>query len=109
MSLQSDLIKDSKLETEFHDKYTSHIFHEATSRQRKLRREYWTREQYIARGGFGKVWRERCVRGHGKGEVRAVKQVPRPAKAKDYLRELEAIAKFSHPRVSTLAVIWLGV
>lgn len=102
MSRLPDLVRDSRLETRFHTKYTSHIYHEAdpSSRQRQVeRKEYWKREKRIGRGGFGLVWLERCVKGQANAEVRAVKQFPKPAKAKDYVRELEAIAKFSHPRV----------
>jgi hypothetical protein len=102
MSRLPDLVRDSRLETTLRSKYTSHVYHEAdpSSRQRTVeRREYWKREKRIGRGGFGLVWLERCVKGKLGVEVRAVKQFPKPNKTKDYIRELEAIAKFSHPRV----------
>ena len=97
-----DLVRDSKLETRFHKSYTSHLYHEAdpTSRQRTVARaEYWKRERRIGRGGFSTVWLGKCVKGQGEADVRAVKQFPKPARAKDYVRELEASAKFSHSRV----------
>jgi hypothetical protein len=51
------------------------------------------------------VWLEKCAQG-GKADVavRAVKQISIGGRFGpfDYMRELEAIAKFSHPKVSTL-------
>ena len=100
-----DLIRDSKLETQFHAGYTVHTFQESypDSEGRVVtRREWWHREQDIEAGGFGSVYLEKCIRGGLQGgAVRAVKQIPINPRAKiDYHRELEAIAKFSHPRVS---------
>ncbi|KAF2470434.1 kinase-like protein [Lindgomyces ingoldianus] len=96
-----DLVKDSKIETQFHSGYTRHIYSEAdpTSGQRVIeRKEYWKREKLIGRGGFGSVWLEKCVKGKHEAELRAVKQLQKPDKTKEFFRELEAMAKFSHPK-----------
>jgi hypothetical protein len=50
------------------------------------------------------VWLETCTSGTQKGAVRAVKKIAvRQNNTRDtvYVRELEAIAKFSHPKVPT--------
>lgn len=105
MARISDLIRDSKLETQFHAGCTVHTFQEPdpNSGWRVVTRlEYWHHEQDIGFGGFSRVYLEKCIRGGRQdGAVRAVKQIPINARNKiDYNRELEAIAKFSHPRVS---------
>lgn len=103
MAEVSDLVQDTKLETEFHQKYVCHIYHEADhSKGQRIvrRREYWRRTKHLGFGGFGSVWLEECVKGEQKGELRAVKQIQRPRNQFECNRELEALAKFSHPRVS---------
>jgi hypothetical protein len=102
-----DLVRDSRLETRFHPERTEHIYYESglTARQRTVRREeYWKAERCIGRGSYGTVWLEQCVEGEREVKLRAVKQIPKAQKASkpiDYNRELEAIAKFSHPKVSS--------
>jgi hypothetical protein len=103
-----DLVQDSKLETRFHsDGRTEHIFTETglTAHQRTIHREeVWVRKRDIAVGGYGFVWQEECVAGGANAaSLRAVKRIPKGMRASrpiDYNRELEAIAKFSHPKVS---------
>ncbi|KAJ5159252.1 Tetratricopeptide-like helical [Penicillium coprophilum] len=112
MARISDLIRDSKLETYFLPDCqveTVHTFQESdpTSGQRLVTRsEHWQRQKRIGRGGFGCVWLEKRTKGGRPGAiaqdgaVRAVKQIdtdPSP-RSIDFNRELEAIAKFSHPR-----------
>lgn len=108
-----DLIRDSKLETYFLPDCTVetvHTFQESdpASGQRLVTRlEHWRRQRRVGNGGCCSVWLERCIKGERPagiqdGAVRAVKQIdidPR-VESIDYNRELEAIAKFSHPRVS---------
>jgi hypothetical protein len=100
-----DLVRDSRLDTQFHSEYTQHVYYETglTPRQRKTRRdEYWKWERHIGQGSYGSVQLERCVSGQREIEFRAVKKIPKlqqPSKPIDYNRELEAIAKFSHWRV----------
>ena len=107
MDRRSDLIRDSKLDTRFDPGFTVHIYREApTGSERRVvqRQEYWRRESRIGGGAFGCVWLEKCVQGHRDVELRAVKQVStkplRSGKRIEYSRELEAIAKFSHDKVS---------
>ena len=108
MAYASDLVVDSRLETRFPNaELTKHVFYEADplSNQREIRRtEYWRREKRaIGAGGSAQVWLEECWRGKRKGQLRAVKQIWQPphsdSNATEYHRELEAIAKFSHPNV----------
>ncbi|VUC33953.1 unnamed protein product, partial [Clonostachys rosea] len=103
----SDLVRDSKLiafQTDDasvvrHIVYTSnpHI------RQRRMKtEEAWKRRERLGTGAFGQVFLEELLNGSEAGKLRAVKEIaktpPRdPRKEIDYTRELEAIAKFSHP------------
>ncbi|KAK4861083.1 hypothetical protein LT330_003999 [Penicillium expansum] len=103
MARISDLIRDSKLETQFHAGCEVHTFQEPdpNSGWRLVTRlEYWHHKQDIGFGGFSRVYLEKCIGGGRQdGAVRAVKQISINTRDKiDYNRELEAIAKFSHPR-----------
>ncbi|ORY03420.1 kinase-like domain-containing protein [Clohesyomyces aquaticus] len=101
MSRLPDLVRDSQLDTQVRPEYTRHLYVETdpTSGQRAIeKKEYWKREKRIGSGGIGIVWLEKCFRGKRNAELRAVKQFPRPAKTRDLVRELEALAKFSHPK-----------
>lgn len=63
------------------------------------------RVKCIGKGGHGNVWLESCARGKHETGVRAVKVIGLPQLSLgpvDYHRELEAIAKFSHPKVIDL-------
>ncbi|KAH7126103.1 kinase-like domain-containing protein [Dactylonectria macrodidyma] len=101
--LLSDLVRDSKIETEFLGSCIQHVFHEAggSADQRIVRREErWVRHEYLGQGAYGTVYSEK--REHsGVEEVRAVKEVKKfvvLGQELDYARELEAIMKFSHPK-----------
>ncbi|KAJ5932227.1 Tetratricopeptide-like helical [Penicillium verrucosum] len=109
MAWISDLIRDSKLETHFLPDCrveTVHRFQESDpiSGQRLVTRsEHWCREKRVGGGGSGSVWLEKRTKGGRPGQdgaVRAVKQIDMDTRfgSIDYHRELEAIAKFSHPR-----------
>lgn len=59
------------------------------------------REGCLGRGAYGTVYKERCA-DDAQPRVRAVKEINKNVVAGeeiDHTRELEAIAKFSHPRV----------
>jgi hypothetical protein len=105
MTRLPDLVRDSQLDVEFRDGYTVHVYFESSlaSRQRAVpREETWRHERQIGGGAFGSVWLETCTSGRQEGAVRAVKKIAvRRDSARDavYTRELEAIAKFSHPKV----------
>lgn len=100
----SDLVRDSKIETRALESCIQHIFYETghSARERHLRREErWVRQAVIGRGAYGSVYLEKCEAGH-KTKLRAVKEIKKHVvlgEELDYLRELEAIAKFSHPKV----------
>jgi hypothetical protein len=109
-----DLVRDSKFESYFPGESLTEVVHtfqesDPTSRRRVVTEsEHWKREQRIGVGGFGSVWLERCTKDSRLGAkaqihaVRAVKQIEINTRLGpiDYTRELEAIAKFSNPRVS---------
>jgi hypothetical protein len=101
----SDLVRDSKLETQFSQKYTQHVYYVSgvTPHQRKVRKEErWVRGDNLGTGAFGTVWLEKLVTENGEEKYRAVKEIRKRvhwSKTIDYNRELEAIAKFSHQRV----------
>jgi hypothetical protein len=105
MSRVPDWVVDSKLETHFlpgakHE--TVHTYYEQESvTQRPIKKsEHWQREKKIGDGGFGEVWLEKCTKGKNHGNhVRATKEMS-VRRQVDYARELEAIAKFSHPKAS---------
>lgn len=110
----SDLIRDSKLETHFLpdcNVEAVHRFQEsdpASRRRLVTRSEHWRRQRRIGGGSFGSVWLEERTKGGRPGTgaqdgaVRAVKQIDIDTRLDsiNYNRELEAIAKFSHSRVS---------
>ena len=101
----SDLVRDSKLETTFYEKYTQHVYHVSGANpcQRKMRKEErWERRGNLGSGTFGTVWLEKLITDNGEEKYRAIKEIRKGMQqsgAIDYSRELEAIAKFSHQKV----------
>jgi hypothetical protein len=101
----SDLVHDSRLETEIFTNYIKHVFYVSgwSARERHVRKEErWVRDQFLGQGAYGVVYRERCDQDENNIKLRAVKQIRKfavPGKELDYTRELEAIIKFSNPRV----------
>ncbi len=108
MATLSDLVRDNQLETSFEDKFTIHHYDDSDGEEQRrssYRSEYWEESGWLARGGFGEVLLQRCVKGRRTPELRAVKKIARSmarhgGKQFDFVSELEAIAKFSHRRVS---------
>ena len=105
----SDLVRDSKIETEDLGTCILHVFHEtgqSASERRVRREERWMRQALLGRGAYGTVYLEKC--GHGGSEkpraVKEIKKVLVPYKQLDYSRELEAIMKFSHERVGSYSM-----
>ena len=98
MNPVSDLVRISKLETQFlsDPQYIQHTVHISRTVRKT---EKWKRERVLGRGGSGIIWLDRCVQGDSKGEVRAVKKIQKLEDG-NYSRELEAIALFSHPKFS---------
>jgi hypothetical protein len=105
MTLASELVTDSKLETIFKKNLTIHVVKTAgtTPLQGKNRkRQKWKRIEALGQGSFGFVWRETLVGGGDKDiQDRAVKGIKKGF-VTDYSQELHAIAKFSQDRVGNL-------
>ena len=103
MPLSPDLVRDSKLETRFVGGQTAHSYIGTDHSGRRIyRNEYWKRERLLGQGSYGQVWLENGTSGGNAGQLRAVKMVQKQP-GLDYInydRELEAVAKFSHTRVS---------
>lgn len=105
MPLVSDLVRDSKLETYITGDITRHVIESSGRhpRQRRVRKEQaWRRAGRLGEGAFGTVWKEVLEAGESDIKARAVKVVRKRenrSKTVNYSKELEAIAKFSHPRV----------
>jgi hypothetical protein len=102
-----DLVRDTRLETEFLDSLTIHsrnVFIPAARQRTTIEKVSWSRDELIGSGGFGSVWLEKRL---GAPELRAVKQIhtgKKQASHLDCVHELEAIAKFSQTRVSALSL-----
>ena len=100
-----DIVADAKIETEISHDGVKHIFHRSgsTAGERYVRREEcWTRQQFLGKGAYGTVYLETCKTEGGCKKFRAVKEVRKSVHANeelDYMMELEAIYKFSHPKV----------
>lgn len=95
---------------------TVHTFRESNPTSGQclvIRSEHWQPQKRIGAGGFGSVWLEKRIKGGRSGAiahdgvVRAAKQIELDTRFGpiDYNRELEAIAKFSHSRVSLESLI----
>ncbi|KAI1861560.1 hypothetical protein JX265_009527 [Neoarthrinium moseri] len=103
VSLLSDLVRDSKIETEFLDSCIQHVFYETgpSARERRVRKEErWVRREFIGRGAYGSVYLEQS-KVDSSYKLRAVKEIKKsvaPGEEVDYIRELEAVAKFSHQK-----------
>lgn len=116
-ALLSDLVRDSKLDTTTTgNDIVRHVIEVADhiSRRRRVRQEQlWKRMESLGEGAYGEVWLEKLVGGTCHVNERAVKVIKKRTQKQrpvDYSRELEAIAKFSHPKVSHLSLLnssWL--
>jgi len=102
----SDLVWDYKIEATVFGDYTTQVTYRSpagpSARERRVRiEEHWVREGRIGQGAYGTIYKERCGEGPD-SRVRAVKVIKKTlvdGREIDYMAELEAIAKFSHPRV----------
>lgn len=105
----SDLVRDWKLESVVHPNYTVQIHYISDAAQGQWRRpveERWQRTRQLGRGAFGIVWLEQCTIDPSHGQLRAVKELCKTSRSLPpayYLKELDAIFKFSHKRVRRLA------
>ncbi|KAH0559090.1 hypothetical protein GP486_004333 [Trichoglossum hirsutum] len=110
----SDLVRDSRLETTFHEKYIQHIYYVSgdNPRQRKIRKEEcWESRRNLGSGSFGIVRLERLITDGGEEKYRAVKEIKKGIQQSspiNYGHELEAIAKFSHEKYNMCFVKSFG-
>jgi hypothetical protein len=103
-----DLVKDSQLEVTYYNSQQGITVHRRRV-ERNVQRdahqlEKWVRgRKPLGKGGFGIVWFEAVMNNENEiMRTRAVKEISiatNQVVATDYLRELEAIAKFSHEKV----------
>ncbi|OAL46570.1 kinase-like protein [Pyrenochaeta sp. DS3sAY3a] len=113
--LLSDLVRDSKLDTTTtRNGIVRHVIEVAdhNSRRRRVRQEQvWKRMESLGEGTYGEVWLEKLVGGTCHVNERAVKIIKKRTQKQrpvDYSRELEAIAKFSHPKYNSCFVRSFG-
>ncbi|KAM0430447.1 hypothetical protein ACHAPT_005794 [Fusarium lateritium] len=101
-----ELVRDSKLEaTTFQDDLTIHT----QPLGRRRRTEKWRRREILGHGGYGVVWLEHKVDDDDAAGRRAVKVVRNRGRGPvHYVRELEALAKFSQDKYSDFFVKFLG-
>lgn len=100
-----ELVRDSRLPAAITQNVTIHT--RPPGRRAISRHETWVREQILGHGGYGLVWLERKIKNHdddSSPELRAVKGIRIPEHqaawdGKQYVRELEALAKFSQEKV----------
>ncbi|KAF2476874.1 kinase-like protein [Lindgomyces ingoldianus] len=112
-SLLPDLVKDSQLLVAFRGDTTVHRFTSTDLSGRRVKyEEEWKIDKHLGHGSYGRVWKESCVSNHSDvPKARAVKMILKPqcpSKRLDYNRELEAIAKFSHPKYESCFVKSFG-
>ncbi|KAM7183855.1 Protein kinase-like domain containing protein [Naviculisporaceae sp. PSN 640] len=100
-----ELVRDSELkETVIDGDYTIH--RQPISLRTRSRNDTWIRETKLGRGGYGEVWLEKKVHGDASlPRLRAVKRMHFPENETifqfnrgRYVRELEALAKFSQDK-----------
>jgi hypothetical protein len=104
-----DLVSDSKLEV---DVFPDHVIHSdyvsnpSTGQRRTRIEERWENTRTIGRGSFGVVSLQTCTTGPPTGQVRALKELWKGEVAGpsviNYVRELEALAKFSQKKVGVV-------
>jgi len=100
-----ELVRDFELNATIRGKQTVH--NRVSGRREAPQKETWERRKKLGRGGFGSVWLEHNIDGgQTSRKIRAVKEL-RPGKTlivAEYVRELEALAKFSQEKVGIFEV-----
>ncbi|KAI8650992.1 Protein kinase domain-containing protein [Fusarium keratoplasticum] len=106
----SDLVRDSKLRTRYEKPHTIHLFDDPDAPPFSARRrEQWKKDRTIGHGGQGRVVLQTCTGGSRGYTQRAVKMIPlQEGGRRRYLRELEAILKFSHDKYAKYFAKTLG-
>ncbi|VUC37622.1 unnamed protein product [Clonostachys rosea] len=99
-----DLVHDSKIETSITGDRIEHVFYEPgrTPQERRRRRvESWQRDVVLGKGAYGIVYKEhQCGQGNAARAVKEISKCTDDGKPLDYMREVEAIIKFSHDNYS---------
>lgn len=94
-----ELVRDTQLDATVGTSTTIHTSVEIPH----PRHEEWRRERFLSSGGSGHVWLEKCISGlqPDSPDLRAVKKIALSSDSGilDCIRELEALAKFSQPKV----------
>ncbi|KAK4452641.1 kinase-like domain-containing protein [Podospora aff. communis PSN243] len=112
-----ELVRDSRLQASSRGDVTVHT--RPPGRRGVSRQESWVRDRILGSGGYGTVWLEKEVKTAGEhrdasaARLRAVKCVEIPAPNSQrasgkYVRELEALAKFSQNKYSEHFVKFFG-
>lgn len=107
---RTELVNDMKLDAEVHPDGTSHPtfqpdYAQGTTGRLRPKVEIWKRGEMFGAGTFGTVWIEKCVSSEGPARVRAVKMIKKSSDPSEQIycdQELEAMAKFSRPKVGTI-------
>ncbi|KAK5635897.1 hypothetical protein RRF57_011609 [Xylaria bambusicola] len=97
-------VRDSRWEADFQP--NPHVPYQTTntslSGRRLLRQEIWIRQKRLGHGGFGVVWLERAHPANQSSiRLRAVKELRvgrEDLRRSDYIRELQALVKFSQQK-----------
>lgn len=105
-----ELVRDSKLQAIVDGNVTTHV--RPQGHRGTCRHEKWQRWELLGHGGSGVVWLERKIEGAGTIELRAVKVIQMGGElnskrhgGRRYVRELEALAKFSQDKVCRVSFL----
>jgi hypothetical protein len=105
----SELVRDSRLDVIFERGCTIHPRAAATRRENYSHEKWFPHQDPVGKGGMGLVYVEERERaGSRPVSLRAVKKIQlsgRPEQKKMIRRELEAMFKFSQPRVGFLFLL----
>lgn len=103
-----EIVRDSELSTTFQSSITIHT--KPSSRRNALNQERWRHVKILGHGGYGEVWLQRRE-SSGSPKLRALKHIRisnRDSGPRGYMRELEALAKFSQDRYNEFFVKFYG-
>ncbi|KAH7022324.1 kinase-like domain-containing protein [Ilyonectria destructans] len=103
-----EIVRDSELSTTFQSSITIHT--KPSSRRNAPNQERWRHVKILGHGGYGEVWLQRRE-SSGSPKLRALKHIrisDRDSGPRGYIRELEALAKFSQDRYNEFFVKFYG-
>ncbi|OIW31909.1 kinase-like protein, partial [Coniochaeta ligniaria NRRL 30616] len=109
-ALLPELVRDSRLPAAIDHSENLTVHTRPFGRRNISRHETWSRKQILGSGGYGVVWLEQKVKEDDSPvELRAVKGIRVPASQRklddaQYVRELEALAKFSQEKYTEFFV-----